>query len=202
MTLNEIKIKCLKGKEILPYILDLAKLRIDIFKDYPYLYVGDMDYETKYLKAFVECPESILVVVFDNEKVVGTSSAIPLKFETLEFQQPFLDKGIDINTIFYFGESLLRPEYRGKNIYRQFFRFREKAAKKYGSKITAFMSMERPHNDPRKPKDYVALDEVWKRFGYTRHPELCMYYEWKEIGEDSPSKKPLIFWLKNLAEAV
>lgn len=200
MLLNDLKIICLKGKEINPYILDLAKLRIEIFHGYPYLYVGDMDFETNYLKTYTECPESILVVVFDKEKVVGASSAIPLEFETIEVQQPFLEHGRDIREVFYFGESVLLPAYRGKSIYRHFFHFREEAARKYGCKIAAFAAIERPDDDPRKPKDYIPLDTVWKRFGYSKHPELCMYLQYKEIGEDYPTKKPLIYWLKDLAE--
>lgn len=195
---RDLKILRLKGQDILPYIPELAKLRIEIFKSYPYLYDGDLDYEHNYLDTYVKCEESIIVIALDHDKVVGASSAIPLEFETVEFQKPFLENHINIQDVFYFGESVLQVAYRGHGIYRHFFTKREAAAKDYGSKLAAFSAIERPANDPRKPKNYISLDSVWKHFGYEKHPELCMYYEWKEIGEASQTPKPLIFWLKTL----
>lgn len=134
---QDLKILCLKGQDILPYIPELAKLRIEIFKSYPYLYDGDLDYEYTYLNTYVKCKESIIVIVFDRNKVVGASSAIPLEFETIEFQKPFLENNISIKDVFYFGESVLKVAYRGRGIYRHFFTERELAAKEYGSKLMA-----------------------------------------------------------------
>lgn len=195
---KDFKILRLKGKDTIPFIPELAKLRIDILKSYPYLYDGDLDYEYNYLDTYVKCPESIIVLALDHDKVVGVSSAIPLEFETIEFQKPFLENHINSHDVFYFGESVLQPEYRKRGIYRHFFTEREAAAKEYGSKLTAFAAVERPLNDPKKPDNYVPLDSVWKHFGYEKHPELCMYYDWKVIGETSQTTNPLIFWLKKL----
>ena len=195
---ENLKIVRLKGHEALPYITDLAKLRIEIFKHYPYLYLGDMEYEKRYLQTYANSPESVMVLVFDKDIVVGASTAIPLEFEPIEFQQPFIDNAINIKEVFYFGESVLLPAYRGKNIYRHFFHERETAAREFGSKITAFCAVSRPENDPRKPLDYRPLDNIWARFGYEKHPELCAHLEWKEIGENTPTAKPLIFWIKKL----
>ncbi|OGT37803.1 MAG: GNAT family N-acetyltransferase [Gammaproteobacteria bacterium RIFCSPHIGHO2_12_FULL_37_14] len=195
---QDLKILRLKGQDTIPFIPELAKLRIDIFKSYPYLYDGNLDYEYNYLNTYVKCSESIIVIVLDHDNVVGASSAIPLESETIEFQKPFLENHINIRDVFYFGESVLQPKYRGHGIYRHFFAERETAAKEYGSKLVAFAAIERPLDDTKKPKDYVPLDSVWKHFGYEKHPELCMYYEWKEIGKAFQTPKPLIFWLKKL----
>lgn len=193
-----LKFLSLKGKEILPYISELANLRIEIFHEYPYLYVGDLDYEKNYLKTYVECAESMMVVVLDEDKVVGVSTAMPLEFEAVEFQQPFIEHGYNIKEVFYFGESLLKKAYRGQGIYKRFFEEREAAAKKYGSKIACFAAVERDPQDPRRPKDYAPLDKIWEQYDYKKHPELCAYYEWKEIGEEQQTAKPLVFWLKQL----
>jgi GNAT superfamily N-acetyltransferase len=197
--MSDLIIKTLKGKEIEPYISDLAKLRINILKVYPYLYDGDLDYEQQYLSTYIKCPETILVLVLNqNNVVVGASSAIPLEFETIEFQKPFLEKNIKIRDVFYLGESVLQPKYRGRGIYRHFFTARETAAKEYGCKLSAFAAVDRALDDPRKPKDYVPLDNIWRHFGYEKHPELRTWFEWKEIGESMQTPKPLIFWLKKL----
>ncbi len=195
---TNLKIVRMKGSEIIPYISDLAKLRMEIFKSYPYLYDGSFDYETEYLKTYTTCPESIMVLVFEQDKVVGVSTAIPLELEIMEFQKPFIDNNYNIKDIFLFGESLLLPAYRGRNIYHHFFKEREDAARIYGCKLATFFAVERPIDDPRKPSDYVPLDKIWNRFGYKKHPEINLYIEWKEVDEETQSPKPVIFWLKKL----
>lgn len=195
---KNLKIIRVKGQEIIPFIPELAKLRINIFKEYPYLYDGNLEYEYNYLNTYIKCPESVIVLVFDEDKIVGASSAIPLEFETMEWQKPFLENQIDVHDVFYFGESVLQPEYRGRSVYQHFFSQREAAAKEFGCKFAAFAAVERAIDDARKPKDYVPLDKVWKYFGYEKHPEICAYFNWKELGEINQSSKPLIFWLKKL----
>lgn len=198
MIKHELKIVALKGKDIVPYIKDLARLRIEIFKEYPYLYVGDFAYETKYLKTYTDCAESTVIFVFDHDKVVGASTCMPLEFEVDEFKKPFLDHNIKVRDVFFLGESVLLPEYRGRKIYRHFFQGRESAARNHGCKIATFYAVERASDDPRRPKDYQSLDEVWQYFGYQKHPELSAYFKWKEIGEEEESEKKVTFWLKNL----
>ncbi|MES2218426.1 MAG: GNAT family N-acetyltransferase [Pseudomonadota bacterium] len=193
-----LQIQRLKGEAIVPYIMDLAKLRIEIFKSYPYLYVGNLEYEKKYLQTYVSCPESVMVLVTDNNQVVGASTAIPLQFEGEATKKPFIESDMSLDKIFYLGESVLLPAYRGRNIYKHFFQEREAAAKEYGSEITTFCAVERPADDTRRPVDFKPLDASWTHFGYTKHPELCAYYEWREIGEPTISAKPLIFWIKHL----
>lgn len=105
MTVVDLRILCLKGSQIVPYIPDLAKLRLDVFHEYPYLYAGDMEYEINYLKTYIESPESIMVVILDDGKVIGASTAIPLEYETAECQKPFFDNNIKIQDVFYLGES-------------------------------------------------------------------------------------------------
>lgn len=194
----KLTLQVVKGTQILPYISDLAKLRINIFKDYPYLYVGNDEYEANYLKTYIQCPECVMVLAFDEKKVIGASTAIPLEFESHEFQQPFLEHGKDIKDIFYLGESLLLPDYRGKGIYSRFFELREKAAREYGCHITVFASVQRAPDDPRRPSDYQPLDPIWNHFGYEKHPELIAFYPWQEMGENTSSPKQLVFWLKKL----
>jgi hypothetical protein len=55
-------IKSFKGNAILPYLDDVALLRIEIFCDYPYLYEGDMEYESNYLKTYAECSDTWLLI--------------------------------------------------------------------------------------------------------------------------------------------
>ena len=46
--------------------------------------------------------------------VVGASTGIPLAQDSAEFQAPFPGRGIDPSRVFYCGESVLLPAYRGR----------------------------------------------------------------------------------------
>lgn len=184
--------------EIFPYLPELAYLRIELFREYPNLYDGDAEYEKEYLRTYVNCSESILVLAFDGTEVVGASTAIPLGFATLHAQKPFLERQMPVQDFFYLGDSVLLPAYRGKGIYRRFFEEREAAARLFRAKFVAFCAVERRADDPRRPKNYQPLDKVWNHFGYVKHPELCSYFSWKEIGAKEESVKPMIYWIKVL----
>jgi GNAT superfamily N-acetyltransferase len=51
-----------------------------------------------------------------GEKVVGASTGLPMLRETPNIRKPFQDRGDDLSQIFYFSESVLLPEYRGKGV--------------------------------------------------------------------------------------
>ena len=58
--------------------------------------------------------------------------------------------------------------------------------------------MQRPVDHALRPADYVPLNAIWKRFGYTEHPELATDYSWKDIDRKESTQKPMRFWLKSL----
>lgn len=183
------------------YLPDLARLRIRVFRDFPYLYDGTVEYEEKYLETYTNCPESLVVLVRDGDMVVGATTGLPLDAETTQFQAPFREQGIDPVRVFYCAESVLLPEYRGRGIYPGFFAEREGHAKSLGRfDLVSFCCVQRPDNHPLRPSDYQPLDRIWTKFGYVKHPELATTYEWKDVNEQEESPKPMVFWLKSLKE--
>jgi GNAT superfamily N-acetyltransferase len=187
--------------ELRRHLPDLARLRIQVFRDFPYLYDGTLEYEEKYLKTYIDCPESVIVLVLDGDKVVGATTGLPMDAETPEFQKPFLEHGYDPKKIFYCGESVLLKNYRGRGIYPKFFEEREGHARALGRfDLVAFCCVQRPEDHPLRPADYVPLDRIWSKFGYVKHPELATTYTWKDVDEPEESPKPMVFWLKSLKE--
>lgn len=145
-------------------IAELAKLRIQVFRDYPYLYDGNMDYEMQYLQTYLNAPQSIVVVAFDGDQVVGASTALPMGAETDNIKGPRAEKGYDVKKIFYFGESVLLKEYRSQGIGVAFFERREKWARQCGKfELMTFCGVIRPDNHPLKPEHYVPLDTFWHK---------------------------------------
>src|SRR5690606_17923419 len=114
---------------ILPHLNALAELRIAVFRDFPYLYDGSLEYEERYLRTYANSPDSVIVLVRDGQRVVGASSGIPLADETEELKRPFLEQGLDVDRIFYCGESVLLAEYRGRGLGVRFFQEREAHAR-------------------------------------------------------------------------
>ncbi|WP_027857338.1 GNAT family N-acetyltransferase [Marinobacterium jannaschii] len=189
--------RILTGAAIGPYIDNLAQLRIRVFHEYPYLYEGSLAYERQYLKTYAASADSLFVLALDKDKVVGAATGIPMADETSEFKQPFLQQGIDPEKVFYFGESVLLPEYRGRGIGVRFFQERERYARLLQRfELCCFCAIERPDNHPLRPADYSPLNQFWRNRGYVHHPELRTEYSWQEIGESEESAKPMSFWIK------
>lgn len=196
---SSITIRCLSGRAIEPYLSDLARLRIAVFRDFPYLYDGTQEYEEKYLRTYVESPDSVVVLAYDGDQAVGASTGLPMADETEEFQRPFVDAGYDPQRIFYCAESVLLKSHRGKGIYKHFFDGRESHARKLERfDWCTFCCVQRPENHPLRPADYAPLDPIWSKFGYVKHPELVTSYTWKDVGEAEETAKPMVFWLKAL----
>ena len=188
--------------ELRAFLPDLARLRIQVFRDFPYLYDGTTEYEEKYLETYTKCPESLVVLVLDGQQVVGATTGLPMDAETPEFQQPFLEQGWDPERIFYCAESVLLPSHRGRGVYPKFFAEREGHARALGRfDWCCFCCVQRPENHPLRPADYVPLDRIWTRFGYVKHPELATTYAWKDVDAAGDTPKSMVFWLKSLPEA-
>ncbi len=195
---SEIQLLELSGKEILPYISDLARLRILVFRDYPYLYEGDMRYEADYLSTYTNCKESFMVLVLDNGQVVGASSGVPIIAEDENMYQRFSNRGIPVDKIFYFGESVLLKSYRGLGFGKRFFDSRENYARSIGFQFTTFCAVQRPDDHPLRPAEYRSLDLFWHRLGYKEIHGLQTSFNWRDIDKMEEDSKVMQFWIKEL----
>lgn len=187
------------GPEIETLFHDLAMLRICVFKDFPYLYEGSLDYEKKYLSRYFSSKRAFVFAIYHGSDMVGATSAAPLSDEDENFKQPFLQKGYDIQKIFYFGESLLLPNYRGQGFGHLFFDERETHAKKFNQyDWTTFCSVHRAENHSLRPSDYTPLDVFWTKRGYKKQNDLVASYDWQDVGEAVETTKKLTFWMKKI----
>ena len=193
-----IRITTVHGSDVATFLDDIAGLRLRVFREFPYLYDGNVEYEKNYLQTYLDCPDSIAVLAWEDEFLIGVSTGLPLSAEVDEFQRPFLDAGMSTGEVFYCAESVLLPEYRGQGIYREFFAHREAQAKRLGAKHCVFCAVVRPDNHPARPEGYTSLNAVWERFGYQRAPELMTRFAWTDIGDEYDTEKPMQFFRKCL----
>jgi GNAT superfamily N-acetyltransferase len=194
-----MRLELLKGSAIGPHVADLARLRTTVFRAFPYLYEGSDAYEERYLATYARSSDSVFVLAFDGERVVGAATGMPMADETAEVRTPFLNAGWDVDRIFYFGESVLLPDYRGQGIGVRFFEEREVHATSLGRfDWTVFCGVIRPDDHPARPADYVPLDDFWRRRGYAPLTGLETTFSWRDIGEDAETAKPMRFWGKRI----
>ena len=152
-----------------------------VFREYPYLYEGTLDYERDYLETYWRSPGSRVVLLRDAGRAVGASTCLPLAHEGPEFQAPFVRP----EDYFYLGESVLLPEYRGQRWGHLFFDLREARARELGGfRFTCFCAVER---EPRA--GHRSLEPFWTGRGYQHHPELRCTFRWRDVGEESRRRR-------------
>jgi GNAT superfamily N-acetyltransferase len=195
----ELGVKTFEGSAIQPFISALASLRIRVFREWPYLYDGDPQYENNYLQTYLNSESAMLAIAFDDQQIIGCATAIKLIDESDECRAPFLAAGLDASKVVYFGESVLDEAYRGKGLGHLFFDHREAFARQLtGIHTTAFCAVERSIHDSRRPSDARDLANFWRSRGYVRHPALHTQFVWKEINETNPTSQSMCFWLRHL----
>jgi len=196
--MSDIRIEVLTGARLTAHLPDVARLRIEVFRAFPYLYDGDFESEARYLRSFASSPDAVIVGAFDGETVVGASTAGPLATQMDDFTAPFKARGEDMSRYFYFGESVLQRAFRGQGIGVRFFEAREAHARECGASIAAFCAVVRADDHPARPEDYVPLDAFWRKRGYAPVQGLACRLDWREVGEVDEIRHEMQFWTKRL----
>lgn len=198
-----ISVEASSGAALTSALADVARLRINVFRDWPYLYDGSIEYESNYLAEFSGAKDAIVVLARDGTRIVGAATAAPLAGHTSEFVPLFAAHGFDPQRIFYCGESVLLPDYRGQGIGGAFFDRREAHARACAGPMglythITFCAVVRSPDDRRAPSGYQPLDAFWRKRGYAPVPGLIGSYSWREIGDAVETEKPMQFWMKPL----
>ncbi len=196
---DAITLETLAGTAVTAVVPELARLRVEIFRDWPYLYRGDLDYERGYLAKYADLPDATIVVARVRGRIVGASTALPLARAEPAMQQPFIAAGHALTDWYYFGESVLEPAYRGRGVGVSFFTARESRAAVLGYRKTTFCAVERPERHRLRPRGYVPLDAFWTKRGYTRRPELMSRFNWQDIDQNAETPHKMIFWTRTPA---
>lgn len=193
---EDIEIETLTGEDIASALSSLARLRIEVFFAYPYLYQGDLAYEETYLRKLAAARDSVIVTARTQEGLVGCATGSALDDGHEEFVRPLIQAGIDPSSTFYFGESVLLPGYRGQGVGHAFFDRREAHARSKGYKRACFCAVIRPEGHPMRPADYSPLDAFWMKRGYAPVAGAIAHFSWRDIGEVRETEKPMQVWLR------
>jgi GNAT superfamily N-acetyltransferase len=194
-----IETRRLTGEALAAALPDVARLRIAVFRAYPYLYDGDAAYEEAYLQTYRESENAILVGAYHGEKLVGAATGTPMEDHAEDFAAAFAAHDLPLDQIFYCAESVLLPSYRGQGIGHAFFDAREAHARALGRRYSAFCAVIRPEDHPLKPRGYRPLDGFWRKRGYAPLEGAMAHYDWRDLGEDAESTHALQIWMRELA---
>ena len=135
------EVRVLTGAALDAALEDVARLRIAVFRDFPYLYDGDLEYERGYLQTYRDSPGAVLVGAFDGARLMGAATGTPMEDHAEDFAQAFAGTGLPLAEIFYCAESVLLPEARGQGIGHRFFDLREAHARTLGLNPTALRAL-------------------------------------------------------------
>jgi GNAT superfamily N-acetyltransferase len=194
-----IRVATLTGRGIAPALPAVARLRIAVFREWPYLYDGTLAYEQAYLAKLAAANGAVVAAAYDGEAIVGCATAAPLAQVEEDFAAPFRAHGLDVARIFYCGESVLLPAYRGRGLGHAFFDRREAWARRLGGFThAAFCAVMRPDEHPLRPQAYTPLDAFWRKRGYASVEGLVCRFAWKDIDQPAETEKPMQFWMRAL----
>lgn len=192
----DIEVRCVTGTEVAACLGDAARLRIEVFREFPYLYEGTVESERRYLADHAASPRSILVVAEAAGRVVGVSTGLPLADADPAFQAPFADP----DAWFYFAESVVKADWRGRGIGHRFMDAREEHARRQGFAKACFCAVERPAAHPLSPAGYRSNDGFWMKRGYRRQPALKAAYAWRQVDSGGGEiENVLVFWTRDLS---
>jgi GNAT superfamily N-acetyltransferase len=193
-----LRVETCHGAALAAHLPALARLRLSVFRAWPYLYDGSEAYERGYLATYLRAPGAAIVVAWDGDAAVGAATCLPMREAAAEVQLPFVAAGADLERVFYFGESVLLPQYRGQGVGVRFFEHREAQARAQGAAQASFCAVERPADHPARPAGAQGLEAFWAHRGYARVPGLVCHMAWKDLGDSEESTKTMQFWRRDL----
>jgi hypothetical protein len=185
-------IEIYKGKEVLPYLPALAKLRISFFKDSPYFYNGNTSCEEKYLDIYSKSQNSIFVVANKEGEIIGIASGLPV-LESLEKNKYVFTEQPWEHT-FYLGEIVLKQKYYKSEIKNKLYQAFEKTIASLEHYVAIVV-----YEIECVGKEKEMMDAFWQNNDFKKIPDSTVCYEWQEQGSPKSVNHPMALWKKNLA---
>jgi len=194
----QITERVLTGEAIVDHLDELATLRLDIFKEYPYLYSGRREDELAYLAGYVEKPGACVILAEDDGAVIGAATGMPLVHEQSSLREPFAATPYPQDEVYYVGELLFRQNYRSHGLGRRFLARMENHIRALGPfRKVICATVERPIDHPARPYNHIPITYFLDRTGFVRLAGVVTHFSWLEI--DGAKRDHIMqFWVKDL----
>ena len=193
-----ITTQLLTGAAVAAGLDDMATLRLDIFREYPYLYEGRRDDELVYLETYATAPDACVILAHDGATVIGAATGMPLSHEDQQMQDALSGTALPLDEIYYIGELLFRPAYRNCGLGGKLLGQLESRIRSLGRYRTlTCATVERPDNHPLQPPGYLPITRFLAHTGFARLPGVSTNFTWRET-DGIKRDHPMQFWIKPL----
>ncbi len=175
---------------------DVATLRLEIFREYPYLYQGRREDELEYLGTYAAAPDACVILAYDGDAVIGAVAGMPLIHENLQMIDAFAGTTFPLDEVYYVGELLFRPAYRNCGLGRKLLdRLESHICSLDRYRTLTCATVERPDDHPLRPRDYIAITKFLARTDFAQLTGVKTSFTWREI--DGVKRDHLMqFWFK------
>jgi hypothetical protein len=176
------------------YIQSIVKVRQAVLSELEYLPLSGPETDLNYLKHVSMSKDSIVVLVFDGTKIVGSSTGMPLSEELPSFQAPFIKLGLPVEEYYYFGLSALLKPYRSRGLAHHFFDIREEHVRHLKRFTKICFTAPIPPSKHYFSAEHASRETFWQKRGYIHHPEMTCSYP--ILGRHRATL--LNFWIKEV----
>ncbi|MDO4570881.1 MAG: hypothetical protein Q4D38_10885 [Planctomycetia bacterium] len=189
------------GNEIEPHLESLGRLRLKVFREYPYLYEGALETEVEHLKCYSRDASGMLLALFDDaDRLVGAATGLPALAPWEDASLLVFDPQREGKT-FYWGEFILEKPFRGKKWGQEMYRRGEETIfRTLGFENIGIYMIRTSEADAKRPADYLDVKEFVKRRGYRLLPDAQVVWDWAPVGETRKVPHTLDAWLKRAGE--
>lgn len=195
---KKITEQLLTGTAIAEVVDEVATLRLEIFREYPYLYQGRREDERKYLSTYAEAPDACVILAYDGDAVIGAVAGVPLIHEDAQVLDAFAaGTAFQPDAAYYVGELLFRPAYRNGGLGQKLLARLESHILSLGRyRSLTCATVERPDDDhPLRTRDYIPITRFLARTGFARLSGVTTSFTWREI-DGVKRDHPMQFWIK------
>lgn len=190
--------------DLKPYLPFIAEQRINVYREYPYLYEGKLIEEIEYLEWFSRLKDSAVVIAFYNDEPVGFIAATALTAFDEHFKGScdlFRAAGLPYQNYYYFSDAIVMPEHRHKSLLTHMAQAIEEHAQILGYTAGCFVC-ESHQKHVLKPNDYKELDSIFKKQGYTKTDMIISYYWATRLADGSSEIQThaMNYWIKDFTQ--
>jgi GNAT superfamily N-acetyltransferase len=191
------------GADSSEYIELVSELRINTFKEFPYLYSGNLAYEKEYMQGYTADVQAMITLARVDNRLAGIATGIPLVSDSdivKDANLAFTQNNLDSSQYYYYGEIIVLPEYQKQYIAKQLLSVQDEIIKAWDYRYSCLLTVIREDNHPQRPALYLSSDRAWERLGYIKM-NLQSHYHWPTIMSDASVREcvhPMQFWKKVL----
>ena len=86
--MTEIEVTTVTGEALTPHLAAVARLRVEVFAEWPYLYEGQPGYEERYLRHYAQSPGAAVVLALAGGEAVGAATCQPAAMKARAVARP------------------------------------------------------------------------------------------------------------------